>query len=108
MLQKFFWNGKHRTSKATHVMLARTWICIHSDRSAVESQSAPMHICKYLGSNKVDLANMPLISLPAADTPTSKLITADYGISDSTAEQWHTRSPSPIPEDPNSPLSSLH
>ena len=50
---------------------------------------------------------MPIISLPAVDTPTSEWLTTDYGISDRTAEQWSFRTPSPEPEDPSSPLSPL-
>src|SRR4051794_39558073 len=99
MLQKFYWNGKHRTSRATHAMLTRIQICIHSDRSAAEFKPKPMHIGRYPGSDQVTFTAMPIISLPAVDTPTSKWITTDYGISEDSAEQWCTCSPSPIPED---------
>src|SRR2546423_3609171 len=50
---------------------------------------------------------MPIVSLPVVDTPTSEWITADYGISDSSAEQWDFRTPSPEPEDLSSLLSPL-
>src|SRR2546423_1716013 len=66
-----------------------------------------MHIGRYLGSDWANIATMPIVSLPTVDTPTSEWITANYGISDSTAEQWHTCTPSPELEDPSSPLSPL-